>query len=327
MRWIAVIASFGIGLAAPAGALAAGGPVPPVQGQTGVGVPGSPFQFIALPAGRDTLVQRVRATPWRVQFSRRVAGGYGIPGADLNGSTTGLSADGRTLILEQTSPNGVVRTTRLLVLDARRLRVRQTIVLPGWSNVDAISPDGRWIYLIHYPSLSDLTRYEVRAYDLRHRRLLSQPIVDPHDRGERMAGIPFRRIMSLDGRWAYTLYGRPSGAPFIHALDTVGVRAVCVDLPSSLGADVGNARLQLAAGGRTLEVSVGGLVQATINTRTFAVRSGVAAAAPAPARPAVQEERTPGAENDLPWGLAALSIVALAGFGAALWRRSSRRAH
>ena len=110
-------------------------------------------------------------------------------------------------------------------------------------------------------------------YDLVIRQMLPRPIVDPHDDDEKdaMFGFPVTRVVSPDGRWAYTLYIRPSGAPFIHALDTVGVRAVCVDLPSSLGQlDIGDAHLGLVAGGKSVRINVDGETQAVVDTRTFA---------------------------------------------------------
>jgi hypothetical protein len=39
------------------------------------------------------------------------------------------------------------------------------------------------------------------------RRFLAKPVVDPHDRGEAMTGVPINRVMSSDDRWAYTLVG------------------------------------------------------------------------------------------------------------------------
>src|SRR5207302_9584779 len=103
-------------------------------------------------------------------------------------------------------------------------------------------------------------------------------------RGEAMTGLPVSRVMSPDGRWAYTLYDRPSGGPFVHALDTVGVRAVCVDLPALVHADFGAARLELAPGARTLRIMISGVTHAAVNTRTFAVRSRVPSALPGPTR-------------------------------------------
>ncbi len=274
MRWLSLIALSVIALAAPSSALGDGGPALPVQGGTGVSAPGATYAYVAVAAGRDaTAVRRVGAGPAAGPSSIRVSGEYGIPGVGSSGQTTGLSADGHTLVLAELFGGAVPRTTRLLVLDTPRLGVRARIALPGWSVVDAISPDGRWLYLIHYPSYGKLSRYEVLAYDLVTRHPLAKPIVDPHDGDEAMTGFPVTRVMSADGRWAYTLYIRASGEPFIHALDTAGVRAVCVDLPASLGQiDIGNASLSLGAGGKTIRIDADGVTQAIVDTRTFAAR-------------------------------------------------------
>src|SRR5204862_6090318 len=120
------------------GGLGGGRPVLPGQGNEGIGVVGSPFRFVASRAGGDTLVQSAAASPWRVQSTLRVSGRYGIPGADFNGSTTGLSADARTLVLEQVHPNRRGPTTRLLVLHTQPCRIRKKILLSGWANDNAI---------------------------------------------------------------------------------------------------------------------------------------------------------------------------------------------
>jgi hypothetical protein len=270
-------------------------------------------------------VRRVAASDGKVQSALRLVGRYGIPGADFNGTPTGLSADGRTLVLEQFSATGHVQPTRLVVLSTRPLRIQKRILLSGWATVDAISPSGRWLYLIRYLSPSDPTKYEVRAYDIPNGQLIRQPIVDPHDRGEQMTGFAVSRVMSSGGRWAYTLYGRSSGGPFVHALDTVGVRAVCIDLPSLANADFGSARLELASGTDWLRVVINGVTQAQVNTRTFAVRGGIANPLPAPPRSDAQGDQS-GGGSDMPWVVVVLPILILAAVGGALRRRAKPRA-
>jgi hypothetical protein len=260
----------GLGLALPASAGAVGGPVQPVQGGTSVAVPGGRFHYAAFGAGRGTVIRRFTADGALTSGLIRVAGRYVIPGADFSGTTTGLSADGHTLVL---GPLWAIRLplwTRLVVLDAPRLTIRSTVGLPGAWTVDAISPRGRWLYLIHYLR-ADGSRYEVRAYDLIRHRLVARPVVDPREPGEKMTGFPVARVVSAGGRWAYTLYGRPQGAPFVHALDTVGRRAVCIDVPSLSASDLGEAQLVLARGGTALSVESGGAVRARIDMRTFSV--------------------------------------------------------
>jgi hypothetical protein len=331
MRLRVAIVAVGVWLAclgSPNVALGAGGPVSPVHGEgNGIAVPGSPYQYVALPAGRSTVVQQLSRTG-PVRSSIRVPGRYGIPGVDYNGSTTGLSADGGTLVLAQLWGNGTPRATRLIVLGAPDLTVRARIVLRGWFTVDAISPTGHFLYLIHYPS-SDISKYEVRAYDLAQRRLLAAPIVDPHDRGEAMTGFAVTRATSADGRWDYTLYIRPNDVPFIHALDTVALRAVCIDLPSVNQDNLGNATLRLGPGGSVLRIEAEGRTQATVDTATYAVTPVAKALSVAPIRPAptthsVQSDG--GGDGSVPWAVLALLLVAAAAFAVAAYgaRRRAR---
>lgn len=320
--WWSVPLALCVVMAAPPGALAAGGPVPPVQNSY-IGTAGSPYRYGAFDANGNTVVKEQEEGAGAAGPGLRIRGRYGIPGVDYSGSMTGLSADGRTLILAQI-PAGTPRTTRLVVLETPQLTVRTRLVLPGWSTVDAISPDGRWLYLIHYPS-SDITKYEVLAYDLISHRLLSQPVVDPRERDEAMTGIPINRVMGAGGRWAYTLYMRPSGVPFIHALDTTHHRAVCIDLPPLANIDISTAHLVMPPGGTTLQVDIEGVNQAAVDTQTFRV-SGHSAAAPV--RPSPGGHRAKSRRGGLPWeiillSLAALGVVAV-GAGAARARRHPR---
>src|SRR5204862_5549951 len=111
-------------LTRPSAAFAAGGPVPPVQGSA-IGVAGTPYQYAAFAAGRNTIVKQQQAGAGAAVSELRVAGQYGIPAVDYSGSTTGLSADGHTLMLTEIPGNGPPRRTRMLMLDATpRLALR-----------------------------------------------------------------------------------------------------------------------------------------------------------------------------------------------------------
>jgi hypothetical protein len=309
MRRVLVIVCSVLPFAAPGVARAVGGPVAPIQGHA-ISTPGATVSFVAIGAGHDTLVQRVRRAGGKADRSIVLSGSFGVAGAANDGSTTGLSADGRTLVLAgMVSAYPQTRTT-LVVLDARSLVARARIALPGSYTVDAIAPTGRWLYLIHYVSPTrDLTRYEVRAYDIPGRRLMRAPVIDPKDQGEAMLGVAVTRAMSVDGRWAYTLYDRPGSTPFIHALDTERRQAVCVDLPAIADQDVLSAQLALTSRGATLRVERGRTALAVVNTRTFAVDGG-GSARPAPAvRRASSTPR--GSGPWLPLGVALVAVLAV----------------
>jgi hypothetical protein len=324
IKRVLAIAGCGLGLALPASAFAAGGPVPPVQGGSGVSAAGSAVSFLAVGSGGSTFVERLDTASGKIERSRRLPGSFGVPGVAYDGSDTGLSADGRTLVLAAMpgNGNGIPRQTQLVVLDARRLVPRTRIVLPGYYTVDAISATGHWLYLIHYYSPSDLNRYEVRAFDLLAGHLIKKPVIDPREAGEAMQGFPITRVMSGDGRWAYTLYLRPNSKPFVHTLDTQGRVAVCVDLPALASQDVSSARLVLGAGGSALRVEIGGAPAALIDTRTFKVATPATPATPAAPRPSspARREVTPHG-GDLPWAWVILPAAALLGVALSARRR------
>jgi hypothetical protein len=240
-------------VAAPA-ALADGGPFLVTQGGAGVANHDGRFHYVAVSNGpRSTILEKVEVAGGQVNSWIPLKGSWGTP---IVGSVVqlgqGLSRDGRTLVLASTTGPGA-SPSRFLVVEARRMRPLRTIVLPGSFSFDAISPNGSRLYLIQYVygRSGDLTDYVVRAYDLRTNRLLPGRIVARSDEDEKtMVGTPLTRTTSTGGRWVYTLYQKPSGAPFIHALDTERAVAYCIDLPRNKG--LYNVLLSMRNGDRTL---------------------------------------------------------------------------
>jgi hypothetical protein len=241
---------------------------------TPLSAPGGQVKHTTERAGRGTrLIESARyGGPLR---ERRLAGSFAIPAVAYDGSPGGISADGRSLVLISPRTRYPRKRTTFAVVDAGRLTIRRRISLRGDFSFDAISPDGRTMYLIQY-SPRDVADYSVRAYDLRARRLHPDPVVDPSESGEPMTGIPVTRATSADGRWAYTLYSSQPH-PFVHALDTARRTAVCIDLDGLRG-DMWGATLQLH--GPTLDV-VGrrGTVLARIDTGNHRVLGRPAAKA------------------------------------------------
>jgi hypothetical protein len=241
------------------------------DGLPAVGIDAHP---LALPDGDVAYITRGNAHSTRLieharyggpLRERRLRGSFSIPAVAYDGSPSGLSADGRKLILISPRKRFPRRRTTFAVVDTRTLAVRRHIALRGDFSFDAISADGRTMYLIQY-SARDPSKYAVRAFDLRARRLLPRPVVDPDEADEPMRGIPVTRIPSRDARWAYTLYdnGRHS---FVHALDTAERTAVCIDLDvrKAWGARLELRGTQLDVVGRRTQVL------ASIDTRTHTI--------------------------------------------------------
>jgi len=238
-------------------AVGKGGPSPGIaQGGNGVLAPRAGVRYVALPAGARTIVAAVRARGGQVTRFRSLRGAFGLPVVAYDGTTSGLTRDGRTLVLA----SDAAVPTRFAVLSVPRLKLVRRISLPGRFSFDALSPSGRTLYLIQ--QLGNGVRYRVRAYDLAAGRLLPQPVIDPAIGKAPMTGAPMARATSLSGRWAYTLYRQASGGGFVHALDTVARKAKCVGLRRP------GATLSLV-GGRLSVLSERGRRVATIDTRTL----------------------------------------------------------
>jgi hypothetical protein len=252
-------------------ALGDGLPVVGVDGgSTGVTAPGESVRYVTLPAGDLTIVARVQGDGGRIFRSMQLPGRFTIPAVAYDGSTSGLSADGSTLVLIRPRTAFPRARTPLAILDARTLQFRGSITLHGDFSFDALSRNGAWLYLIQYVDPTDPTQYRVRAFDVRAARLLPKPVVDPRERGEAMRGSPITRATSPDGRWAYTLYDGVGEHPFVHALDTQARTAHCVELQALAGRrDL--YRLRLQASRDELVVSAPKGPVAVIDTKTFRV--------------------------------------------------------
>jgi hypothetical protein len=260
------------------GANANGSPYSPglVYGWSGVGAQSSGVRFVAFGRPRSTIVAAVRARDGHVLQSNVVRGSYGVPLVSYDGTSGGLSGDGKSLALASYGPfPGQAGKTRFVLLSTRTLDVLREVLLSGSWSFDAISPDGSMLYLVEHISAGSKPRYRVRSYDLKARRLIPGAIVDRLENESVMDGQPVTRAASSDGRWAYTLYARENHEPFVHALDTVRREAFCIDLPLRLGQTKQmELRLRLAASRSTLSVTRNGRPLAAIDTRSFEVQRG-----------------------------------------------------
>jgi hypothetical protein len=226
---------------APSAALADGCP-PSTCATTSSAVPGSRTLFVrpsgqqgplhafdlstgkrtfSLPSGLlsadgRVFVSRVRAKAKRTTIARFDARtGTLLRASSVPGwwQVVGLSAGGSRVIMARHSR----RTTELRDAGTRFL-------LQGNYEVEALSPDGRRLFLVHWRDRG----YALEQLDLASRRLSPTPLDEPD---EKMSGSAMNAVATRDGRWLLTLYSKPDGSSFIHALDLRSGIAHCVDLP------------------------------------------------------------------------------------------------
>ena len=336
MRRVAAATSFALLIVltgATSRAAADGLPVP-IEGlgvTTTVAPGGEGPRYATVPAGRRTQLLRIEQDGGEVTGTRAISGDFTIPLVALDGTSAGLSADGTTLALITPRTNFrrfPRKETRLLIVDVTetgRLRPREPLTLRGDFSFDALSPDGRTMYLVEYTS-RDYNDYAVREYDLTRGRLLEDPVQFSHEvaPGE-MRGLPMARATSPDGRSAYTLYnggGRAGDQAFVHILDTVDGVSHCINLPGISGREARNVQLELPAGGGALKVQRGGRVLASMDTETYAVTKPPRP----PERATAQSASDGGGGSGVKIGGVVAAVVLLTGAGAGVAIRRRHRA-
>jgi len=231
MRLLLLLAA--VALVVPAVAFASGGGMSANWGGQGATAPGRAYTYVTLPTERGTLLAAVQRRSGEVDRWRHFKGRYGVPQVDYDGAMTGLSADGRVLVLMQVPRTFPIRRTRILILDPTRFHRIERFSFPGWYSVSAISPHGRYVYLQRYTApRRDSTRSEVVVLD-RGNPGAPEAISAP------ASGLPTSRVS--DGRWAYTL--NQGDASWVQALDTVTRRVRRFPVPQLRGNDLVRLRL------------------------------------------------------------------------------------
>ena len=182
-------------------------------------------------AVRQTVVKRYDARTGRLRSGTGIAGTWYI---------TATSANARHVALMKYRKRGTVVGVADTALRFQR-------ALPGNWEVEALSPDGSRLFLIHWNRAGGYTleNIDTRSGRLRPTRL--------DEVGEKMAGFAQGAVATRDGHWLLTLYLKDGGSTFLHALDLRTGLAHCIDLPlRGAGFSVGSTALTLSPDERKL---------------------------------------------------------------------------
>jgi hypothetical protein len=254
--------------------LAAGAGPSPGLSDNGQGVVSGGVRYVSHPSSYASSLEAVDRETGRVLRHMTLKGMWGIPLVAYDGTAEGLLPGHRLLLAPSLfSGQDMRKTTTFKVVDLRKMKVARTIRLKGAFSYDALSPDGRYLYLVEYVTPEDPSVYRVRAYDLRSSTLLAKIVTDKRSWETGMRGIPMARAWKAD--WAYTLYGA-NNRPFIHALNTRGVEAVCIFLPwQGTPQDMFHFRLRIDADGHLVVRGPKGRALVVIDTDSFQILSAV----------------------------------------------------
>lgn len=196
-----------------------------------IGTPASDWShyYIVTPVSGRAQLKAIDPASGRTIAQTTIAAGYSLPNVAFQGPAAGLSPNGQWLAVTSQSRTAGAITTNFLVGSSALTDPFKTIHLKGDFVFDALSNDGKSLYLIQ--KLGDPNRYQVRLYDVSTSFLAAQPVVDKREPNEPMNGIRSDSVADPAGNHVYTVYARQAG-PFIHALPLDQPIAWCVDLPS-----------------------------------------------------------------------------------------------
>ncbi len=190
---------------------------------------------------RDTVVQPGLGGP-----EVRVPGRWQLPTIGLDPVPVGRSLDGSTIALVEGAYDASAAVTRFAIVEHHlrdvvstvadaSLRLVRVVELKGAFDYDALSPDGRILYVVEHLDAAKGGHYQVRAVDVATGVIRDAVIVDKGNPEERMAGAPIAQLRRADGA-VLTLYRGPEH-PFIHLLNSADAWAICIDLPTGAAAD------------------------------------------------------------------------------------------
>ena len=242
------------------------------------------------------------------------SGNFEVPVVAADGTRAGVSADGSTAVLAERPANGV---SRFALVDAKQRRIERVIKLRGDYGFDAISPDARTIFFVHYRS-RDHTSYAIQAMSRSDTRARLATVAEKGEPGERMSGVALTRVDGPSG-WIYTLYDGANGhEPFIHALSSNDKFTLCIDLEALAGrTDLSALRMKLTDGNvEVLDAKRSPLVE--VNTKSFEVTDVATTTPPPSAKPAAKPKQEAGSSSDTPLALIALALLATIGLGLTL---------
>ncbi|HXT37273.1 MAG TPA: hypothetical protein VN837_16995 [Chloroflexota bacterium] len=203
----------------------------PLPGQYGTGAP-TTNDYPPLLASGIARVGRIAAgvSPAPVAMRQASVARSGFP-ADGSQVLSALSFNARWLALrEELSINST--TTHFIVIDTQKMRVVADHTLNGQFGLDAISADGRILYLIQSLPNIGFGVYQVRSFEVAHGVLDSKVVAQRGEKPGSMSGEAWTRVWSPDGAWLYTLYVENNGHAFIHALNLRARTTVCLDFPA-----------------------------------------------------------------------------------------------
>ena len=193
-------------------------------------------RYWTVDSGDHTTVRGLDPATGLEQSSFILDGRWSVPAA-YGPAPSGLSANATWMVLVAPPHlTGATMVNRFAVVDLANKRLDRVVTADGDVSFDAVSDDGRNLYLVEH--LVPAPHYAVRVASFSGAGLqdgiLGQiKTAEP----EVMNGL-YHASVAVGGDWFLSLYSNPGRGPFIHALNTTQLYAQCIlnmpDVPVAL---------------------------------------------------------------------------------------------
>jgi DNA-binding beta-propeller fold protein YncE len=183
-------------------------------------------RYWTVDSGDRTTVRGLDPATGLEQASFILDGRWSVPAA-YGPAPSGLSANATWMVLvAPPHTTGATMVNRFAVVDLANKRVDRVVTADGDVSFDAVSDDGRNLYLVEH--LEPAPRYAVRVASfsgvgLQDGILGQIKTAEP----EVMNGL-YHASVAVGGDWFLSLYSNPGRGPFIHALNTTQLYAQCI---------------------------------------------------------------------------------------------------
>jgi len=186
--------------------------------------------------GDRTTVRGIDPATGVDQASFVLDGQWSVP-ASYGPAPSGLSANGKWMVLvAPPHATGTLMVNRFAVVDLANKRLDRVVTANGDVGFDAVSDDGRNLYLVEH--LVPAPHYAVRVASFNGAGLQDGVLGQIKTAEPEVMNGLYHASVAVGADWFLSLYSNPGRGPFIHALNTTQLYAQCIlnmpDVPVAL---------------------------------------------------------------------------------------------
>lgn len=202
----------------------------------GILLPDRSAYWTVEPAASRTRVRRLDPVTGSDTLHFALDGEWALP-ATYGPAPSGISRNGNWMVLvgpKTTTGSSVMN--RIAVVDLAKGRIDRVITAVGDVSFDAVSDDGKNVYLVEH--LVPSPHYVVRVASFANGGLADGVLGQIKTAEPEVMNGLYHASVAVSGDWFLSLYSNPSRGPFIHALNTTQLYAQCIlnmpDVPVAL---------------------------------------------------------------------------------------------